>query len=205
MRRTRMGAKAASLLTLLGGGVWLLDEPKPVVYVNEGNHLLSAWPSEAIGGGALSPECTFWNQSVVFSSEMCSLFVVNRAAAAYQVAATRAMRCTAAFGTECVLSPEIGLAMPAAFLYDYATSSMRMLIAPKLMPLESEQTHVRVSPPDSDGITQTRTLILNQTVAVEYLDGQTKSLHQRRLEADEAFCVQLLRLAFESTCWQSLD
>ena len=200
-----MGAKAASLLTLIGGGVWLLDEPKPVVHVNEGNPLLAAWPSEAIGAGSLPPECGFWNQSVVFSSEMCSLFVVNRAAAAYQVAATRAMQCTAAFGTECVLSPEIGLAMPAAFLYDYATSSMRMLIAPKLLPLEAEQTHVRVSPPDSDGITQTRTLILNQTVAVEYLDGQTKSLHQRRLEADEAFCVQLLRLAFESTCWQSLD
>ena len=200
-----MGAKAASLLTLLGGGVWLLDEPKPVVFVNEGNHLLAAWPSEAIAGGSLPPECAFWNQSVVFSSEMCSLFVVNRAAAAYQVAATRAMRCTAAFGNECVLSPEIGLAMPAAFLYDYATSSMRMLIAPKLLPLEAEQTHVRVSPPDSDGITQTRTLILNQTVAVEYLDGQTKQLHQRRLEADEAFCVQLLRLAFESACWQALD
>lgn len=200
-----MGAKAASLLTLIGGGVWLLDEPKPVVYVNEGNHLLAAWPSEAIGGGSLPPECAFWNQSVVFSSEMCSLFVVNRAAAAYQVAATRAMRCTAAFGNECVLSPEIGLAMPAAFLYEYSTSSMRMLIAPKLLPLESEQTHVRVSPPDSDGITQTRTLILNQTVAVEYLDGQTKQLHQRRLEADEAFCVQLLRLAFESACWQALD
>jgi hypothetical protein len=95
--------------------------------------------------------------------------------------------------------------MPAAFLYDYSTSSMRMLIAPKLLPLEAEQTHVRVSPPDSDGITQTRTLILNQTVAVEYLDGQTKQLHQRRLEADEAFCVQLLRLAFESACWQALD
>jgi hypothetical protein len=200
-----MSAKAASLIAFLSGGLWLLDEPKPVVYVNEDSRFMSAWPSEALAGSPLPPECNFWNQSVVYSSEMCSLFVVNRAAAAYQAASTRAMRCAAAFGSECVLSPEIGLAMPAAFLHDYSSSTMRMLIAPKLLPLEANQTHVRVSPPDSDGVTRTRTLVLNGTVAVEYLDGQTKQLHQRRLEADEAFCVQLLRLAFEPACWHALD
>ena len=80
-----MSAKAASLFAFLSGGLWLLDEPKPVVYVNEGSSFMSTWPSEAIAGSPLPPECNFWNQSVVFSSEMCSLFVVNRAAAAYQV------------------------------------------------------------------------------------------------------------------------
>ncbi len=200
-----MSGKAASLLAFLGGGLWLLDEPKPVVYVNEGNHLMSTWPSEAMSGNGLPPECAFWNQSVVFSSEKCSLFVGNRAAAAYASASARAMRCTAAFGTECVLSPEIGLAMPAAFLYDHATASMRMLIAPKLLPHESTQQHVRVSPPDSDGITRTRTIVFNKTLTVEYLDGQTKQLHQKRLEEEEAFCVQLLRLAFEPSCWHALD
>ena len=95
--------------------------------------------------------------------------------------------------------------MPAAFLYDHATSSMRMLIAPKLLALESEQVHVRVSPPDSDGITQTRTLLFNETVAVEYLDGQTKSLHSGTLAKEEAFCVQMLRRAFEPACWKALD
>lgn len=196
---------AASLFTLLGGGLWLLDENKPVVTVNEGASFMSAWPSEAVGGSSLPPECSFWNQSVIFSSDMCSLFVVNRAAAAYRPAVARALRCTAAYGVECVLSPEVGLAMPAAFLYDYRTSAMRMLIAPKLLPSESEQVHVRVSPPDSDGITQTRTLVLNQTVRVEYLDGETKSLGSEVLTANEAFCVQLLRQAFEPACWAALD
>jgi len=142
---------------------------------------------------------------VIFSSDMCSLFVVNRAAAAYRPAVARALRCTAAYGVECVLSPEVGLAMPAAFLYDYRTSVMRMLIAPKLLPSESAQVHVRVSPPDSDGITQTRTLVLNETVRVEYLDGETKSLGSEVLAASEAFCVQLLRQAFEPACWAALD
>lgn len=200
-----MTSKAAGLLTLLGGGLWLVDPPKPVVHVNEHRGLMSAWPSEAIAGRELPPECSFWNLSVVFSSEMCSLFVVNRAAAAYQQAATRALRCAAAFGVECVLSPEIGLAMPAAFLHDYDSSSMRMLIAPRLLPQESEQTHVRVSPPDSDGITSTRTMVLNKTVMAEYLDGKTKQLHTEALSMDAAFCVQLLRDAFEPACWNGLE
>ena len=200
-----MTTKAASLFTLLGGGLWLMDDPKPVVQVNENNNFMSAWASESLAGSSLPPECAFWNQSVVFSDDMCSLFVVNRAAAAYHAASTRAMRCAAAYGVECLLSPEIGLAMPAAFLYDHATSSMRMLIAPKLLARESEQVHVRVSPPDSDGITQTRTHVLNETVRVEYLDGQSKGLGSGLLQQEEAFCVQLLRLAFEPTCWKALD
>jgi hypothetical protein len=200
-----MSSKVAGLVTLLGGGILLIDDSRPVVNVNEPTSLMSAWPSEAVAGNALPPECAFWNQSVVFSSEMCSLFVVNRAAAAYPSASARAMRCAAAFGVECVLSPEIGLAMPAAFLYDYATSTMRMLVAPKLVPHESNQTHVRVSPPDSDGITQTRTLVLNETVRVEYLDGQSKALGTGVLQREEAFCVQLLRQAFEPACWKALD
>ena len=200
-----MASKIAGLVTLLGGSVWFIDVPPPVVQVNEHNSFMSAWPSESLAGSSLPPECAFWNGSVVFSDDMCSLFVVNRAAAAYQTASARAMRCAAAYGTECVLSPEIGLAMPAAFLYEHATSSMRMLVAPKLLARESEQVHVRVSPPDSDGITQTRTLVLNETVRVEYLDGQTKGLGAETLTREEAFCVQLLRLAFEPACWAALD
>ena len=61
------------------------------------------------------------------------------------------------------------------------------------------------TPPDSDGITQTRTLLFNETVAVEYLDGQTKSLHSGTLVKEDAFCVQMLRRAFEPACWKALD
>lgn len=200
-----MTSKIAGLAALLGGGLLMVDEPAPVVHVNEQNSFISTWPSESMVGSALPPECEFYNQSVVFSDEMCSLFVVNRAAAAYRTASARAMRCAASFGVECVLSPEIGLAMPSAFLYDHETSSMRMLIAPKLTLRESEQVHVRVSPPDSDGITQTRTLVFNDTVHVEYLDGQSKSMVTGLLQQEEAYCVQLLRRAFQPSCWKALD
>lgn len=200
-----MATKTAGLLTLLGGGLWLVDEPPPVVYVNKNNDLFADWPSESYGAGSLPPECNFYNQSVTFSSELCSLFVVNRVAALYQRASQRALSCAAAYGGECVLSPEIGLGMPAAFLYDHNKASMRMLIAPKLMPLESESVHVRVAPPDSDGITTTRTMVFNQTVDVEYLDGKSKNLVRETLVASDAFCVQLLRHSFETACWEQLD
>mgnify|MGYP001188463938 CR=1 FL=1 len=200
-----MVSKAAGLITILGGGVWLTDTPPPIVYVNEDNNLLSTWASESITGSDLPPDCNFWNQSVIFSAEMCSLFVVNRAAAAHKSATQRAMKCLAAHGSECILSPEIGLAMPAVFVYDYVLDSMQMMIAPKILPLESEQSHVRVSPPDSDGITQTRTMVFNNSVSVEYLDGQTKQLRSRILLNEEAYCVQLLRQSFVPECWKALD
>ena len=197
--------KAAGLLTLLGGGLWLVDDPPPVVQVNTDGGLFAPWPSEAVAGSSSPPECVFYNQSVVFSSELCSLFAVNRVATLYSRASQRAMSCAAAYGGECILSPEVGLALPAAFLYDHTTARMNMLIAPKLIPHDSEPMHVRVSPPDGDGITSTRTVVFNNTIRVEYLDGMTKQLVLKTLSTNEAFCVQLLRLAFEPTCWQALD
>lgn len=200
-----MSTKVAGLVTLLGGGLWLVDDQRPVVHVNEPTSFMSAWPSEAVAGSSLPPECAFWNQSVVFSDEMCSLFVVNRAAAAYHSASARAMRCAAVFGVECVLSPEIGLAMPAAFLYSHDRAAMTMVLAPKLVPHDSEQVHVRVAPPGGDGLTDTKTLHFNRTVKVEYLEGATRQLRSETLSDDAAYCVQLLRLSFEPQCWEKLD
>ena len=105
----------------------------------------------------------------------------------------------------CILSPEIGLALPAAFLYDHASASMHMLVAPKLLPHDAESVHVRISPPDGDGVTSTRTILFNRSVEVEYLDGKTKHLVRKTMEGNDAFCVQLLRHAFEPACWAALD
>lgn len=198
-------AKVAGIMTLLGGGLWLVDDPPPVVHVNKNRDIFAPWASESIAGSALLPECTFYNLSVVFSSELCSLFAINRVAALYSRASQRALSCAAAYGGECILSPEVGLALPAAFLYDHASAAMNMLIAPKLVPHDSELVHVRVSPPDGDGITSTRTVVFNHTISVEYLDGMTKQLVLKTLSANDAYCVQLLRQAFELPCWEALD
>lgn len=116
------------------------------------------------------------------------------------------MACAAAFGAECVLSPEIGLAIPAAFLHTN-DARMTMLLGPRLLPLEGEpeKKHVRVAPPNGDGLTDTKTFVFNSTIRVEYLDGASRSMQTKELKGPEAYCVQLLRLAFEPACWEKLD
>ena len=195
-----MTSKLAGLVTLLGGGLWLIDEPRPVVHVNEQNSLMSAWPSEAIGS-SLPPECAFWNQSVIFSDDMCSPFVVNRAAAAYQSAHARAMRCTAAYATECVLSPEVGLAMPAAFLYDHddgvdAHAHRAQADPARVEPAARARLAARLGRHHADAHARAQR---------DGAGGVPRRPKQRARigppAQEEAFCVQLLRLAFEPACW----
>ena len=209
MSRVAMGWGAA---LLLGGGRWWgqLSEPAEptVVRVNYDDALLSHWPSEDLDApiGA-PPECAFWNATVVYARTLCSHFTISRATSAPARARQRALACAGAYGAECVLSPEVGLAIPAAFLYDAAADydGMETIIAPRLLPLASEPRHVRVAPPDGDGVVDTRTFVLNASVRVEYMDGDSRQLQTRTLEGDAAFCVQLLRLAFEPSCWRALD
>ena len=195
-----MTSKLAGLVTLLGGGLWLIDEPKPVVHVNEQSSFMSAWPSEAIGSSSgLPPECAFWNQSVIFSDEMCSLFVVNRAAAAYPSASARAMRCTAALAPS-ACSAQIA-AMFAAFLHNHATSSMRCSSHPPL-PHESTQQHVRVSPPDLTA-SRRRARTCSTRLCGRGLDGQSKAWVDLEFVGRPTASSCWARL--EPTCWKALD
>jgi len=192
---------------LLGSGFFFSHSPPPTVFVNPENDLLSRWPSE-VSGSDLAPECAFYNFSVMYDSSLCSHFTIARSAAVPAQAMRRALRCAGAFGAECLLSPEVGLAIPATFLFDHSSQRMRMLIAPKPLDSDSNATefkHVRIAAPDANGVLGTRTEQFNTSIQVEYLDGDTRALRRETLADDEAFCVQLLRLAFEPTCWTKLD
>ena len=203
---TQKMLKAASIV--LGGG-WFLSSPPPIVYVNPQNELLAPWASEAVESSLL-PECAAYNQSVVFDGSLCSHLTINRIGSVAAHAMRRAHRCAGQWGAACVLSPEVGFSVPAAFLYDYHHARMRMIVAPKLVALDSEQqarvsqVYVRVAPPDGDGILGTRTVTFNDSVVVEYLNDD-KKLVREQLTADDAFCVQLLRSAFDDACWHALD
>ena len=199
--------KIASTLALLGGGgLWLSERQTEVVFVNPNNELLSHWSSDSIVDGSVGmPDCIFYNNSVRFSSELCSHFAIARVSNTPSRAAQRAMACAAMVGTECILSPEVGFAVPTAFLYDHASFTMTTLVAPKLLPRESEIAHVRVAPPDGDGLLDTFTLTFNTTISVEFLDGATKQLRIEEFTGERAFCVQLLRASYEPLCWQKLD
>ena len=211
----RLGALTGAV-TLLGGG-WLYgNNPDsdaflrdlPTVKINDDDSLLAHWPSEDFGAprGA-PPECRWWSMKVNYDAGLCSHFTISRLSSTPARALVRASARAAAHRVECVLSPEVGLGVPAAFVNDHAEGALQMVLAPRLLPgaADAPRQHVRARPPDGDGLTDTRTFLFNKTVRAEFFDGVTKTMHTREFRGDAAFCVQLLRASFASACWERLD
>jgi len=213
----RLGSGSLTgFVALLGGGSYLLKEPHPdlanlpVVKINSDDSLISVWPSEALDADHdAAPECEWWHMNETYDAGLCSHFTINRLSATPTKALARAQRCAAAAGAECILSPEVGYGIPAAFINNHALGLMVMVLAPRFLPLEegrsSATQHVRVSPPDGDGLLGTRTFVFNQTVNVEYFDGLGKAMHVKEFTGQEAYCVQLLHASFTYECWERLS
>jgi hypothetical protein len=173
--------------------------------------LLESWPSEEADGfdgraDNLAPECEFFNGSIVYESTVCSHFAISRLPGGVVAKAIeRAGRCAQHFETECILSAEVGLSVPAAFVYDHAQVGMRMLLAPSIHNDESgEQVYLRVNAQDSD----TRPFFrkFNETLQVSYLPaGRSRAPVTEVLSGPDAWCVQLLRQAYSPECWNALD
>lgn len=206
------------LLTTLMGSGWMgggpidIDEiDLPTHAVNVDRSILASWVTEELEtyeSVPLDSECTFFNFSRRYESEFCDAFTISRMqSGTMRVASERALRCAAKASTECVLSPEVGLAIPVAFLAAPETpSGVRAFVAPRVLPLppgmNATQRHVRVSIP-SDTF-YTRTLVMDDMLKIEFMTHD-KSVETRVITGDDAFCVNLLRIAFESACWTRLD
>ena len=213
----RTGGGVAGIVALLSGGTfWFVAPPEdalpdlPIVRVNDDDSLLAQWASEDVGADAdAPPECRWWTMNSSYADDLCSHFTIGRLSSTPARARKRAERCAAAVGTECVLSPEIGLGVPAAFLNDHAYGEMRMVLAPRFLPLENGRSsafqHVRVAPPDGDGLMGTRTFKFNRTVNVEFFDGISKAMHVHEFEGQSSYCLQALRAAFAPSCWRNLE
>lgn len=176
------------------------QESVDVQPVNPDGDLLEDWESDT--NTSLAPECRWLDGSTRYTSDACSWFIINRHSSTPAAAFDRALRCAAQTDTECVLSPEIGLGTPACFLVGQTVT--RMVLAPRVLPQEPPASvNVRIHNPGNR--LSTRTLRLNTTIRVEYLDGTTRRVAIETFTGREAYCVQLLRLAFNASCWQQLD
>lgn len=183
----------------------------PTTSVNVDNSILSTWMSEQVEtftNEPLSSECQFYDFSRRYDADFCDAFTISRMqGGTVNVALERALRCAAKANVECVLSPEIGLAIPAAFVAaPEEPSGIKVYIAPRVLPLpnavNATQQHVRVSVP-SDTF-QTRTILMNNTLRLEYMT-QKKKIIIETITGDDAHCVNLLRAAYEASCWARLD
>ena len=208
------GSAGVLLTTIMGSTLMTQGPPTiesielPVNPVNLDHSILSHWLSEEIDTWSdepLSEECAYFNFTTTHEGEFCSPFVVSRLQpATLRAAAKRALKCAAKSQVECILSPEVGLAVPAVFLHDHTQEDLKVIVAPRVLPLHDDvQTeYVRVNlPGDSFG---SRTLQMNNTLSIEYMT-KTKQIEKTILRNEEAYCVNLLRLAFESECWAKLD
>lgn len=175
------------------------------------NALLSTWASEDLafdGDEPLAGECNFFNFSRAYTAGFCDPFSVSRMqASTVRAAADRALRCAAKHAVECVLSAEVGFAVPAAFVSRHdGSGGMHAIVAPRMLQLPRASTssnYVRVAAPDGASFSST-TLQFNDSVKVEYVTT-SKKVETTILTGSDAFCLQLLRVAFHSDCWKQLD
>ena len=139
------------LVVSVCAGWWSLSDeieaPIVTVAVSNDGAVFTPWASEDAGGAwdgredQRAPDCEWWNGTYYYSPSLCSHMSVTRMPAALaQQAIERATRCAAHGDTDCVLSGEIGLNLPAAFVYD-KDQGMRMVLAPRLLEVEGAEQH----------------------------------------------------------------
>ena len=212
LKMPNLAAPAGALFTVAATSSWLgvapPPTPPPVVSATSGGAIFDHWAmdDESIFSEnvPMEPNCTFWNNSVVYTSELCSHFSLSRIATGMtNRAVDRAVKCAAWYETDCVISPEIGVSIPAAFVYDPEHSGLRMVVAPRLIPFDSEVRTVRVA--DQSGTTNGFIRQFNLSVKAEYLPGGSRTPVTEVFNGSDAYCIQTLRAAFDDECWRALD
>lgn len=194
-----------SLFAFLASAVFVFDDlwhsnSLPALKVSENGAFLSEWPSL----NDESPPCQFYNATYQFSDGLCSHFAIARMSASTQQEATeRALACAAHYETDCILSAEIGLAVPAAFVYDQE-AGLKMVIAPKVLPSLNETATTKRVGLQNPG-SSVKEMLFNETVRVHYLRGGSRVMENEVFSGSSAYCVQLLRFSFDSLCWNEID
>jgi len=191
---------AASLL-LAQKNFFSDDQVTPTVPVTPDGAFLSEWYAD---DG--SPPCKFYNASYQYKDGLCSHFSLARMSHATQsTAMDRAMQCAVHFETDCILSPEIGLSVPAAFVYD-TQNGLKMITAPKIVELTGVYVEVKnIAISDPTGTRTGKQTRLNDTIRVEYLDMAERKMKSDVMYNSSAYCLQLLRFAFDDVCWSKID
>lgn len=192
--------------------------PLTAVDVAPNNEMFANWPSGSNPGEyeglPPTPTCNFWNASVYHDTTACNSFVVTRVSAQlYTAAMDRAQACALAHDTDCILSGEIGFAIPAAFIPASDATGFEMLIAPRIVYAADAVTtaasdrpirSVRMQDPSLEH--PNHVALFNYSIAVEYLNGHgARSVQTTVLSGAPAYCVQALRRAIVPSCWATLD
>jgi hypothetical protein len=148
--------------------------------------------------------CAWWDGHERADPLGCSTLAASRISRAEVASArARALECALAADVECVLSTELNVAVPSAFVYAEDGGGMQMLIAPRVLNRSDATDRVEVRHPRTNA--PVAWLDMAVDVTIEYLAGGSRQLKTRTLQGEQARCVQALRLAISDACWSALD
>jgi hypothetical protein len=189
------------MLVSYAAGFWGsgVEETPISVEVSPDGMIVAPWEED-------TTRCDWWDGSFSYSLSTCNSFAVTRLSpTTIGEAIDRANRCASEGTTDCVLAPEIGVALPAAFLYSSAEASMKMLIAPRLLPHDAQSRQRLIRLQDPFGRLPHILFEYNDSLLVEYLVAGGREVKQETLENSSAYCIQSLRRAISESCWKTLD
>ena len=177
----------------------------------------SEWPSTQRNDDAPDDEvvCRWWTPEMGRQTDtLCSAFALRRLMGSDALARSleRAKQCAILHGTDCVLSHEVELQVPAVMLWDSATSAMRMYLLPRVVPspegtLYEERRIAVVRPPFDDDVARSRTplvVLMNRTVEVDHVSTTSHARESEQLLDDNAYCMQMLKLTIPDRCNEEL-
>lgn len=180
-------------LLVVGTQYWKTEDPPVTVELADGVFL----------NEVDEEPCNFLNGTTVYKNALCSHFSLARLPThTTDEALRRALDCATEYAVDCILSPEIGLNVPAAYVYD-AQLGLRAVIAPTLSWKSADVATVQLALPDTGE--RMRTATYHRSVAAQFLDGSTRAVLAMNFSGTAAFCVQQLRDTFANECWNSID
>ena len=171
---------------------------------------ISPWTATAVqlknDGGFLNTwdtenECNFFNATYKYENGICSHFSTGKLnIATISESIDRAMRCAALYETDCIISPEVGLNVPAAYVYD-AELGFKMLLSPKRINEKNETVKIAVHTPL---YTTNPVFMFEHNITVEYTDPKHRRVVTESFVGPQSFCIQLLFEAFDDACWNDI-
>lgn len=159
--------------------------------------------------------CNWWTPDMGRNEDAeCAAASLRRALGSdLQAAVEKASVCAQATGEPCILSHELNFPVPAAFLWDMASSKMRPFLLPQRdvqYEADVEKARVRVGDPlDSEVVAsdpKASEYIFARKIKVSYIDA-AGSLQQINtfLNETDAYCIQLLNVSIPEDCAVEFD
>ena len=171
----------------------LLATPPPVRIVS---------PDAIFAKSEADFKCNFYDGTEQYDDSLCNHFSISRLYRQnHEEAVRRASVCAAEAEVECVLSTEIGMGFPAAFVFE--EGAMRAIVAPQLLAHASENATFQVYDPYSKRYTGS--YVFDREIKAEFLLNDDRHPTTEILNGTSAYCVSLLRQAFTKGCWSALE